>query len=70
MARIILISGGSSSGKTYLTSQVIQNLGPANVTHISLDDYYKDQTSMTEEERIAVNYDHPKAFDCPCSAAN
>lgn len=30
-----------------------------------LDDYYKDQAEMTMEERLKVNYDHPKAFDFP-----
>ena len=62
---MILVGGGSSSGKSYLTSRVLQNLGPDAVTRITIDDYYKDQKDMTEEERITVNYDHPKAFDWP-----
>ena len=63
MARIILVGGGSSSGKTYVTTQVIRNIGAENVTRITIDDYYKDQTDMPLEERKKVNYDHPKAFD-------
>ena len=62
---MILVGGGSSSGKSYLTSRVFQNIGPDSVTRITIDDYYKDQKDMTEEERVAVNYDHPKAFDWP-----
>ncbi len=65
MPRIILIGGGSSSGKSYVTSAVIKNLGEENVTRITLDDYYKDQSEMSLEERYRVNYDHPKAFDWP-----
>ncbi len=65
MPRIILIGGGSSSGKSYVTSAVIKNLGEENVTRITLDDYYKDQSEMSLEERYKVNYDHPKAFDWP-----
>ncbi len=65
MPRIILIGGGSSSGKSYVTSAVIKNLGEENVTRITLDDYYKDQSEMNLEERYKVNYDHPKAFDWP-----
>lgn len=65
MARIILVGGGSSSGKTYVTTQVIRNIGEENVTRVTLDDYYKDQTSIDIEERKKVNYDHPKAFDWP-----
>lgn len=63
MARIILIGGGSSSGKTYVTNRVVEKVGKENVTLISLDDYYKDQKEKTLEERIKTNYDHPKAFD-------
>lgn len=63
MARIILVGGGSSSGKTYVTSQVIRNIGQEKVTRITLDDYYKQQNNLPFEERKKVNYDHPKAFD-------
>ena len=61
--RIILIGGGSSSGKSYVAKNVIRNIGEENVTHITRDDYYRDQTNRTREERNLVNYDHPKAFD-------
>ncbi len=63
MARIILVGGGSSSGKSYITTNVIQKLGTDQITRISIDDFYKDQTNVSMEERIKVNYDHPKAFD-------
>lgn len=65
MARIILVGGGSSSGKSYVTTEVLKNIGSDEITRITIDDYYKDQSSMTMEERIKVNYDHPKAFDWP-----
>ena len=63
MARIILVGGGSSSGKSYITRNVIENVGIENITKITIDDYYKDQTGVAMEERVKVNYDHPKAFD-------
>lgn len=63
MARIILVGGGSSSGKSFVTSNVIKNIGVNNVTRITLDDYYKDQSNLTFQERVKTNYDHPKAFD-------
>lgn len=63
MARIILVGGGSSSGKTYVTNQVIRNIGKEMVTRLTLDDYYKQQNNLPLEERRKVNYDHPKAFD-------
>ncbi len=63
MARIILVGGGSSSGKTFITKSVMERVGEENVTLLSLDDYYKDQKEKTFEERVTTNYDHPKAFD-------
>ncbi|MFA6874383.1 MAG: uridine kinase [Bacilli bacterium] len=63
MARIILVGGGSSSGKSYITGRVIHNLGEEEVTRITIDDYYKDQAGVPMSERLKVNYDHPKAFD-------
>lgn len=65
MPSLVLVGGGSSSGKTYLTHQVIEALGSENVTLLTLDDYYKDQSDMPLKERYNVNYDHPRAFDWP-----
>lgn len=62
MAHIVLVGGGSASGKTYVLNKVIDKLGKENVTHISIDDYYK-KLDMPLEERRKVNFDHPKAFD-------
>ncbi len=63
MARIILIGGGSSSGKSFVTKEVLKNIGEENITRLTMDDYYLDQSDMSMEERYKVNYDHPKAFD-------
>lgn len=65
MARLILIGGGSSSGKTYITENIIKRIGVDKITYVTLDDYYKDQKDMSIEERRKVNYDHPRAFDWP-----
>lgn len=63
MPAIILVGGGSSSGKSYLMRAVTEALGKDRVTLLTLDDYYKDQATMSMEERLLVNYDHPNAFD-------
>ena len=63
MAKLILIGGGSASGKTYILNKVIDKLPKEKIAHISLDDYYKDFSILPMEERVKVNYDHPKAFD-------
>ena len=65
MPRLILVGGGSSSGKSFLTASVIERIGPERVTRLTIDDYYKDQSDLSMEERYKVNYDHPRAFDWP-----
>ncbi len=65
MPAMILIGGGSSSGKTYLCNAVTSAIGEDKITYLTLDDYYKNQSDRPIEERRTVNYDHPNAFDWP-----
>ncbi len=57
------IAGGTGSGKTTVARSVIDRLGAGKVTFISQDNYYKDHPELSFEERGAINYDHPFAFD-------
>ena len=59
---IIGIAGGSGSGKSTLTESLKARFGDA-ITVIRHDDYYKRQVGRTYEERAAVNYDCPEAFE-------
>ena len=60
---IIGIAGGTGSGKTTVVKKIVEALPPHHVAVVPLDSYYNDTTSMTEEERHAINFDHPEAFD-------
>lgn len=60
---IIGIAGGTGSGKTTVVKKIANALPPHHVTVVPLDSYYNDTTGMTEEERHAINFDHPDAFD-------
>jgi uridine kinase len=63
-AVIIGIAGGSASGKTSISQQLYDYFkGNHCVRIIKQDDYYKDQSDKTMEERVKTNYDHPFAFD-------
>ena len=59
---IIGIAGGTGSGKTTLTKRLRDTFG-ADVSVVYHDNYYKKHVGMTYEERAALNYDHPDAFD-------
>ena len=56
------IAGGTGSGKTTITQRIVREFGD-NVAVLYHDNYYKAHHSMTYEQRAALNYDHPDAFD-------
>lgn len=60
---IIGIAGGTGSGKTTVVKKLAAALPPHYVAVVPLDSYYNDTTGMTNEERRAINFDHPDAFD-------
>ncbi len=61
---IIGIAGGSASGKTSVSKLLANAFDDVKtVAIIRQDDYYKDQSHMTFQERTKTNYDHPLAFD-------
>lgn len=60
---IIGIAGGTGSGKTTVVNKIVEALPPHYVAVVPLDSYYNDTSDMTEEERHAINFDHPDAFD-------
>lgn len=59
---VIGIAGGTGSGKTTLTNQIVSSFQD-HVTILKHDNYYKAHDDMTYEERSRLNYDHPNAFD-------
>ena len=65
---VIGVAGGSGSGKSTVTRQVVAAIGPENVAVVMQDDYYRDQSHMPAEARRQQNYDHPDAFDWPLMA--
>lgn len=59
---IIGIAGGSGSGKTTLAKK-IQNTLPTHSVLICQDNYYKDFSKLSFEERENLNFDHPDSLD-------
>lgn len=60
---LIGIAGGSASGKTSIARKISETFKDHSVRIIKEDDYYKDQSHISFEERTKTNYDHPFAFD-------
>ena len=59
---VIGIAGGTGAGKTTVAREVADSVGEA-VTRVPIDNYYHDLSHLEMDEREAVNYDHPDAFE-------
>ena len=62
---VIGVAGGSGSGKSTVTREVLASIGPEMAAVVMQDDYYLDQTHLSPDDRRKTNYDHPDAFDWP-----
>ncbi|MBP2025309.1 uridine kinase [Peptoniphilus stercorisuis] len=60
---LIGIAGGSGSGKSTVTNELVEMIDGDRVVVIAQDNYYKSQNSLPYEQRVKTNYDHPFAFD-------
>ncbi|MDO1500059.1 uridine kinase [Winogradskyella maritima] len=60
---IIGIAGGTGSGKTTVVNTIVNELPEGQVVVISQDSYYKDTSHLSYEERVKINFDHPRSID-------
>lgn len=60
---IIGIAGGTGSGKTTVVKKIIESLPKGEVTILSQDSYYKDNSHLPLEERQKINFDHPDSLE-------
>ena len=60
---IIGIAGGTGSGKTTVVKKIMNRLPKGEVGIISQDNYYKDSSHVSAEQRQNINFDEPAAFD-------
>lgn len=60
---IIGIAGGTGCGKTTVVNTILNELPEGEVVVISQDSYYKDTSHLSYEERVQINFDHPRSID-------
>ena len=60
---VIGVAGGSGSGKTTISSAIVDQIGRDQVAFIEHDAYYRDYGSLPLEERAKVNFDHPDSLE-------
>lgn len=62
-ARLILIGGGTCSGKTTIAKAIGRRLQDLKTVIISHDNYYKDLSHLSPIDANKVNFDHPDSID-------
>jgi uridine kinase len=59
------VAGGTGSGKTTVSRQILERVGNTHIAYLAHDFYYRDMQFLSQEERDKVNFDHPDSLDTP-----
>jgi uridine kinase len=60
---IVGIAGGTGSGKTTVTDNIVAGIGHDHVVIIDHDSYYRDISTFNGLTPDQVNYDHPSSLE-------
>ena len=60
---LILIGGGSGTGKTSIAQHLSAALGTTATSSVPIDAYYRDRRFMTRDDPLVNNFDSPDALD-------
>lgn len=60
---IIGVAGGTASGKTTVSTKILELIGPERLAFIEHDSYYRDLSHLPLGERKMFNFDHPDALE-------
>lgn len=60
---VIGVAGGSGSGKTTVTTAILERVGRERIAVLPHDSYYQDLSHLPLPARAHINLDHPDAFD-------
>lgn len=60
---VIGVAGGTGSGKTTVSRRIQEAAHINHIAYIQHDNYYRDQSSLSLEQRARTNYDHPDSLE-------
>jgi uridine kinase len=64
------VAGGTGSGKTTISSALLERIGEHNIAYLPHDTYYKDIAQIPLHDQRIRNFDHPDALDTHLLVAN
>jgi uridine kinase len=59
----IAVAGGTGSGKTSISSAIVERVGSDNIAYLPHDAYYRNLPEIPTLERNVLNFDHPDALE-------
>lgn len=62
---VIGVAGGTGSGKTTVSEQILERIGSQQIAFLQHDSYYCEENHLPLAERAKRNYDHPESLDTP-----
>jgi uridine kinase len=60
---VIGIAGGTGSGKTTVANKILNQVGKHRIAYLPHDAYYRDLSDLPQEQRAAINFDHPDSLE-------
>ncbi len=60
---IIGVAGGSGSGKTTVSTAILERVGTEHIAYLEHDSYYKDIRDLPFPHDEIINFDHPNSLE-------
>lgn len=60
---VIGVAGGTGSGKTTVSRRIQEAVSINHIAYIQHDNYYRDQSHLSMDQRVRTNYDHPDSLE-------
>ena len=60
---VIGVAGGTGSGKTTVSRRIQEAVSLDHIVYIQHDNYYRDQSHLSLDQRVRTNYDHPDSLE-------
>jgi uridine kinase len=57
------VAGGSGSGKTTVSTAILERVGTEHIAYLEHDSYYKDLNDLPFPQDDIINFDHPDSLE-------